>query len=114
MAETKQIEVLTESIKLCASTNYDLSKYEALERLSTISSVFISHVLVGIIAFLFILFLSFSLGFFFSVLVGNSYGGFGVIAGFYMIVGIILLLSRKKFIESPIRNRIISKALNKN
>ena len=114
MAETKQIQELTESIKLCASTNYDLSKYEAIERLSIVGSVFVSHILVGIVLFLFILFLSLSLGFFFSALVGTSYGGFGVIAAFYLLLGFVLLLSRKRFIEGPIRDRIICKVLNQN
>ena len=112
MAEAKKIEELTESIKLCASTNYDLSKYESVERLSTVGSIFISHVLVGIVFFLFILFLSLSLGFFFSAMVGNSYCGFGVIAAFYLLLGFALLLSRKRFIEGPIRDRIICKVLN--
>jgi hypothetical protein len=50
-------------------------------------------------------------GFYLSALLGDTFSGFGIIAGFYLLISIILLIGRKRLIEKPLRNKIIRKLL---
>ena len=107
MAEYGKIEDLTESLKVYINTSYELHKFEALERSSVIGASMISGLVMGIIGMFFLLFISLAAGFYVSSLLGNSYSGFGIIAAFYLLLGLILVLGRKKIMEQPIRESII-------
>jgi len=114
MPEHEKIEQLTDSLKKYVNTNYELIKLEAAERTSIIGSGFISGLIVGLVGILFIFFLSLGAGFYLSSLIGNNYTGFSIIAGFYLILGIILIIGRKKMIEIPARDRFIKKVFYNN
>lgn len=100
-------EELTESLKKYVHINYELNKLEAAERSSVIGSGLISGLLVGLIAILFFFFISLGIGFYLSSLLGDNYSGFGIIAGFYLILGAVVVLGRKRLIQIPIREKII-------
>lgn len=113
MPEHEKIEELKGYVVKYINTNCELIKLEATERISLFLSGLIGLLLVGSIATLFILFASFSIGFYLSTLLGNSYAGFIIVAGFYLLLGLILVLVRKKLIERPLRDKIIWKLLSK-
>ncbi len=114
MAEQGKIEELTESLKHFITINYEVTKLEAVERSSSIGSSAISGLVVGFVMIFFLFFISLGIGFYLSEQLGNSYAGFAITAGFYFLIGLILLLTRKSLIENPLRNKIIKKALNSN
>lgn len=111
MPELKQLEELTDSVKKYLLLNIEILKLEGTKQASTIGSSVASSLIVGVSAFLFVFTLSIGLGFYLSALIGDSYSGFAIIAAFYFILVIILLISRKRYIEKPLRNKIISKIL---
>ncbi|MBA3900653.1 MAG: phage holin family protein [Bacteroidetes bacterium] len=113
MLESLKIEELTESFKKYVASSYDLFKLESAERAAEIGSSLISRFLVLIAAFSFIFFISLWAGFYLSSLYGNNYSGFAIIGGFYFLLCIILLFTRKKLVETPIRDQIIRKVFNK-
>ncbi len=113
MYEFDKLEEITDSLKQYVNTNFEIIKLEATERTSVIGSSFASGLIVGLTAFLFIFSLSIGLGFYLSSLLGDSYSGFLIIAAFYFILAIVMLIGRKKFIESPLRDKIIQKLLEK-
>lgn len=111
MAENGKIEELTQSLKVYVQTNIELVKLEATERVSVLGSSLLSVLLVGMTLSLFILFLSIGVSLYLSAYLNNSYLGFILVAGFYFLLSCLLVLTRKKLIETPIRNTIIKRIL---
>lgn len=107
----EKIEELIEKLKLYSVNTIDLIKLETVERSSALLSNLISRVIIGVIAILFAFFLSLGICFYLSELFGNNYLGFGVVAGFYLLLGIVLIIGRKKLLINPIRERIIQEML---
>ena len=107
MSEPTKVEVLTDNLKVYLNTNEELLKLEALERLSTIGAETVSYLIVGVVAMLFVFFLSFGIGFFLSTILDNNYSGFGIVAGFYLLLGLILFLGKNKLMTTPLRNKFI-------
>ncbi|MGZ3901630.1 MAG: phage holin family protein [Bacteroidia bacterium] len=113
MQESGKIEELTESVKTYVATNIELVKLEATERLALVGAGMISGLLLGVIAVLLIFFASLWTGFYLSHSFGDTYTGFGLVAGFYLLIGVILLSGGKKSLEKNMRNKIIDKILSK-
>ena len=107
MQETEKIEEITEKVKSYIQTNYELIKLQTIERSSVILADLISNILVGLVVILFVFFLSICAGFYFSSRLGEYYLGFAIVAGFYFLCGLILILLRKKLLERPMRDKII-------
>lgn len=114
MPELDKIEGISENLKDYVSTNYELIKLQATERTSVIGSVLISTIIIATISLLFFFVLSFGVSLYLSALIGDTFSGFLIVAGFYLLLGLILFFGKKKFIESPLRDKIIQKLLKKN
>lgn len=62
--------------------------------------------LLGLVAFLFG---SLALGFYLSEILGDTYSGFLIVTGFYLLAALVLYLIKDKYLEKRIINTIISK-----
>ena len=109
MPEFKKLEDLIDSLKQYLMLNIEILKLEAINHVSRIGSSLVGLLVVGIFAFLFVFILSLGVGFYLSALLGDTYIGFVIVAGFYLILTIILFAGRKKIIEKPLRDKIIKK-----
>ena len=114
MPEHVEVEELTDILKAYINTNIELIKLEVTEHSSVIGASLISNLLIVLTGALFFLFVSLGVGFYLSAILGNSYSGFAIIAGFYLILGFILIVWQKKLVERPLRDKIIRKVLNRN
>ena len=114
MLEHNKIEDLTDSLHSYVKKNCEIIKFELIENTSSIGSSVITNLILVLVTAFIILFVSLSAGFYLSDLIGNTYVGFLIVAGFYLILGTILLIGRKVFMERPLRNKIIHKILNRN
>ncbi|WP_417940988.1 hypothetical protein [Flavobacterium sp. RS13.1] len=110
-----------------ATTNENLNMYEKAEnytktsleliKLKTVSatadvlSTLTSRIAVGVVVAFFTLFLNIGLSIWIGKELGEYYYGFFVIAGFYLIIAIILHKTQHKLIKTPIGNIIISSIL---
>jgi len=103
----EKIEELIASLKNYTNTTIELIKLETAEHYSAIMANLISKFIVGLVIVLFVFFLSLGICFYLSELLGNSYLGFAIIAGFYLFLGIILSIGRKSLLKKGIQNRII-------
>lgn len=112
MDENAKIRDVIKSFKEYYHTCFELWKLQAIDKSSTLGAGIISSVLIGIVVFLFVLFISLFAGLFLSDYLHNTFIGFGIVAAFYLLLGLILIICRKKIIESPIRNIIIRKILD--
>lgn len=111
MPESGKIEQLTSDVKEYLMTNLEIVKLQATERTSVVGSGLLTAMIIGAVGFMFLLVLSLGAGYYLSDLFGNSYAGFAIIAGFYLMVGLVLYIGRKKMLEEPFRNQIIRKIL---
>jgi len=114
MSEYVKIDGLTESLKQYVGTNIELIQLEIIEHFSVIGASLISIILVGIAGTLFVLFISIGAGFYLSYLLGNYYSGFAIIAGFYLLLFLIMIIGKKKLFEKPLRDKIIQKVIYTN
>ena len=114
MSDVGKIEEITERLKSYFSTNYEIIKLKSIERFTVILADLISDFLVGLVVFLFVFFLSLWAGYYLSTRIGDNYSGFAIVAGFYLLVGFIMIVLRRKVVEKPLRNKIIRKIFSNN
>lgn len=113
MSEHVDVEGLMEDIKSYMNTNLELLKLEITERCSAIVAGLIGNMLVGVVGAMFVLFISLVGGFYFSSLLGSYVLGFAIMAGFYLLLVLVLFFCKKKLVELPFRDKIIRMFLTK-
>lgn len=103
--------VLLEKVENYAKTTIDLIKLKAVDKLSVVVSNVVYGVILALLVFFFLLILNLALAFWVGNLLGETYLGFFAIAGFYVLLIIIILIFKKQLIKVPLSNVIISKLL---
>lgn len=106
MQEFKKIEKLTNDLKDYLDTNIQLLKLEALANVSAAGSGIISAIIIGVVGFLFLLFFSLAGADLLSMYFESKLIGLSLVAGFYLVLGLILFLARKKLFLRPFRDMI--------
>ena len=104
---TKSIESLIEKVTDFSKTSYELARLKTLDKSSDVASSLIPHSIVFVLFASFMLFANFGLAFWLGEILGNTYYGFFVIAGFYVITGLVLHFFFHKRIKNLIWNSII-------
>jgi hypothetical protein len=66
-----------------------------------------SSLIIAILAFFILLFISIMAGYFFASVTHSLYIGFGIVAAFYIILLILIIKLRKKVIEKKIIDDVI-------
>lgn len=109
---TSPIETLFEKTEQYVRTSAELYKLQVIDKSADVLSTLSSH-LAGI-AFVALFFLTLNIGT--ALWIGESLGvtsyGFLIVSAFYALLGIILYLFRNRWIKTPVRNAIITQALN--
>jgi len=108
---SKSIESLIEGITDFSKTSYELARLKAIDKSSDVASSMIPHSIVFVLFASFMLFANFGLAFWLGEILGNTYYGFFVIAGFYVITGLVLHFFFHKRIKNLIWNSIIRQVL---
>lgn len=111
MSEFQKMEELGDSLKQYMLLNYEIIKLEATKKTSEVGASLFGFFVLGITIFLFVVSLSIGIGFYLSYLLGDSFSGFMIVAGFYLLVSVILYFRRKKLVEKSFRNFIIKELL---
>jgi len=102
-----KIEGLTEHVKEFVNTRVELAKLRIAEKTSLVIGNIIA---VGVVAVLFlfvIVFGSFAGAWALGDWIGKRYAGFLIVAGFYLLVAIIVWFARQRIIRFPVMNAII-------
>lgn len=107
------IEVLFGLAEECGTTSIELYKHQAIEKIAKIFSALASSVVITMLMALFTICLNIGLAIWFGELLGKMYYGFFIIAGFYLIVSVIVILYKKLWIEDLVRDTIIDKLMEK-
>lgn len=105
------VESLLEKTENYGRTTLELIKLKALDQSAKVASEMVSWLIVFIFAALFFLILNIGIALWIGDLLGRSYYGFFVIAGFYAILALVFGIFRKQLIKKPINNSIITQIL---
>lgn len=103
--------LLLEKMENYAKTTIDLVKLKAVDKIALTASNVVFGVLIALLGFFFLLILNLALAFWAGHLLGETYLGFFAVAGFYVLLIVIVLIFKKQLIKTPLSNVIISKLL---
>jgi len=101
---------LTENVRRYINLSIDLVKLVLTEKLARMATVFLLINILFIVCMFLLLFLSFGFIYWYGEMVGPMWEGALIVAGMYLLIGIIILVFRVPFIMNPLI-RQISKVL---
>lgn len=84
-----------------------LLKLEMVEKTSKLVSVMFIGLLITVLSFFIILFLSFMAGYYFASVTHSLYLGFGIVCGFYILLLVFMVLTGRKMLHTYITNTVI-------
>jgi hypothetical protein len=99
----EQIETIISKAGDYAQTKFTIYKLSAAKKLIAASTSILSILVVLIFGWLAILFCSIGLALGIGIYIQHPFAGFFIVGSFYFLVGIILLLFRKKILIDPLR-----------
>ena len=105
------IESLIEKGEQYGKTTLELLKLKTLDKSADVASNLVSWLIVLIFAVLFFLILNIGVALWLGELLGKSYYGFFIVAGFYALLALIFSIFRKQLIKNPVNNSIIEQVL---
>lgn len=100
-------------LKKYISDRITLIKLQSIEKISTIAAGIASGITLAVLGLFFLVFFSITLGFLFSYWLNNEAAGFGIVAGIYLLLIIIVLVFGKKIFGSLITQKIIQNFFKK-
>ncbi|MCW3075929.1 MAG: phage holin family protein [Bacteroidetes bacterium] len=90
-------------------TKIDLIKLKTIDKTGSAVSGIIVGVVSAILGLFILQFLSFSAAYAISSATGHPYLGFLCVAGFYILLTVLLILLKEKLVTMPIINALLSK-----
>lgn len=102
-------EDITDHIIDLSKTYYKLTVLKAAEKATNIGASVITGIALATLGVMAVLFASFGLGWWLGDLVDSRPGGFMILAGFYLLLTIIVIAMRRKIVFPFIRNLLIRK-----
>jgi phosphoglycerol transferase MdoB-like AlkP superfamily enzyme len=105
------IELLFERAEAYARTTFELSKLKLLETTNIVVTSVIARLSTILMIAMFSFVLSIAIALWLGDLLGKSYYGFFIVAGFYLIAGVVLHLFLHRWVKKPISELIIKQAL---
>jgi hypothetical protein len=103
---TKLLESLFERASEYGKTSLELAKLKTLDKTTDIVSSLVPQSVV-----IFMLFLNLGIALWLGDILGKTFYGFFVVAGFYILVGIVIHLFMHKWIKKLVGNYIIKHIL---
>lgn len=110
--QSSPVESLIDRVKIYVETRIDLLRLKAIDKSSSFLSLLISMVVVILISFIFIMLLNIGVALLIGELIGKSYYGFFIVAGFYLLIGVVLFMFRNKWLKAPIANSMIKNLMD--
>lgn len=84
-----------------------LLRLQTVEKIAKLASAMFSGLLLAVLGFFILLFLSIMAGYLFADLTHSLFMGFGIVTLFYIVLLVVLLKMRKRILEQFIVNTVI-------
>jgi hypothetical protein len=102
-----KVEELADTVKDYVNTRIESVKLKVAEKSAAVISNMIAGLIVAGFFMLFIVFSSIALAFGLGEWIGKTWAGFLIVAGLYLVIGIIVWFARIKLIRLPLMNAFI-------
>ncbi len=102
-----KIETLFEQVEEYSKTSYELSKLKAVEMFIVVVTELVSRSSVIIMLILFALVFNIGIALLMGEWIGKLYYGFFIVAGFYLVAGIVFHVFLHQWIKKPVGDVII-------
>ncbi len=89
----------------------ELWKLKAVDKTANIVSSFVAQLAFILVAILGIISLNIGVALLLGAWLGETYYGFFIVAGIYALLCLILYLSRRQIIKTPVYNALVNKIL---
>ncbi len=109
----KEISDILDSAKTYIDTRLEYTRLYIVEKASKLVADMVTNLTVVICFVLAFLFGTFTLALFLSDVLGSYTRGFGCVAGIYLLLAIIVYLTKDRFIEKHLINMMIRKYFEK-
>lgn len=109
--EKDNVELLIEKGSDFLSAKMGLYKLKAVDKSSDVVAEAASKSIVSLIFIVAFFIANIGLSLLLGEMVGKLYYGFFIVAGFYLIAGIIVMLMQKKWLRDPIADKLIEKMM---
>lgn len=103
------LQRIIEQVKEYVKVRTKLSILSTIDKGTQLFANLLTDALVSILIVLAGLFASLALGFYLSELLGNSYIGFVIVPGIYLLSALILIFIKDRYLEKRIINTLIVK-----
>ncbi|HEX6913625.1 MAG TPA: phage holin family protein [Chitinophagaceae bacterium] len=102
-----KVEELVDHMKEFVNNRVSAVKLQTAEKTSKIFSNIVAVTVVAAIMLLFAIMLSMGASYFLSGWIGVDYAGFLMVGGFWLLVGLVIWLTREKLLRMPIMNKML-------
>jgi hypothetical protein len=109
MEVVHKIENLLEHVKDYAETKVKLVELEMQDKVAETVSSLVSAIIIGMLSLLVVLFVSLGAAWQLGQYFKNTSIGFYIVAGFYLLVGIVIYAFRNQLLKTPMANFLIQK-----
>jgi pilus assembly protein TadC len=100
-------EQMKEQLQNYTKLRIDLVKAQFTEKVSLLAGKLFAAIVMLFVFTLAILFVSLLAGFYFARIYDSLLVGFGIVALFYVLLFIVILIFKKRLIELPVANQIV-------
>lgn len=107
-----KIEALTGSVKEYVNARIESVKLNAVEKSSVVISNAIARMMVAVVFIFFIGLASVALSIILGEWIGKAWAGFLVVAGLYLLIGVLVWVGKEKLIRLPVMNALIRQLFN--
>ncbi len=105
------MKALFEKAEQYIRTSIELLKLKAIDKAADMISSIVSGLALVIFLFFFVFIVSIGLALYFGDMLGRTYLGFFIVAGFYLLLGILIKVFGHTWLKIPVFNAIVKKTL---
>ncbi len=84
-----------------------LIKLQAAEKVARLSGLLLTGMVLALLSFFILLFISIMGGYFFASITGSLYWGFGIVAALYLLLLVLVVRFRKVLIQNWVADTIV-------
>lgn len=114
MEQNKINPSIIEQIKEYVEARIRLIKYKVIDQATGIIANVIAYAIVAILGLLVLLFASVTLALFLGSVIGSYWAGFGCVTLLFIILAVLVLVLKAKYIEAPLIGFFITKLFKNN
>ena len=89
------------------SNRLQLLKLQTAEKSAKLVSLLLTGIVMALLGFFILLFLSITAGYLLAQLTGSLFAGFGIVVVFYVLLLVVVLYLRKRYFDKYISNTVI-------